>query len=322
MVVTSTRFPNGSRQKKRPVSDRRRLERLVPGLGDGAPGRLDVVDLEAEVARAAAVYLVLGEKVKLALPLARRKPDEPTPGERFGHGLLLEPENAPVERAKLVRSPMRIRRRDVLQARQRRRSLTGSLASVAERVSALAGSPNGALYIAESSNHRMRVIDSDGTISTLQVTGTQRSWGPGAPIIRALEDRVERLRGIPLFAELDDEALERVAAIATETEFPPGAVLIERGHPGLGLFVILDGTVRADVRDRHADVGPGEFVGELSLLIDRMPRAARVRAEKPVRALAISRADFLALLESEPSIAIAMLRVVATRLAHMLDAPH
>jgi hypothetical protein len=35
-----------------------------------------------------------------------------------------------------------------------------------------------------------------------------------------LDDRVERLRGIPLFAKLDDEALERVAAIATETEFP------------------------------------------------------------------------------------------------------
>jgi CRP-like cAMP-binding protein len=139
---------------------------------------------------------------------------------------------------------------------------------------------------------------------------------------RALEDRIEPLRGIALFAELDDEALERVAAIATETEFPAGAVLIERGHPGLGLFVILDGTVRAYVRDRHADLGPGEFVGELSLLIDRMPRAARVRAETPVRALAINRADFLALLESEPSTAIAMLRVVATRLAHMLDAPH
>ena len=137
-----------------------------------------------------------------------------------------------------------------------------------------------------------------------------------------MEDRVERLRGIRLFAELHDEALERVAAIVTETEFPPSAVLIERGQPGLGLFVILDGTVRADVRDHHAEFGPGEFVGELSLLIDRMPRAARVRAETPVRALAINRPDFLLLLESEPSIAIAMLRVVATRLAHMLDAPH
>jgi CRP-like cAMP-binding protein len=137
-----------------------------------------------------------------------------------------------------------------------------------------------------------------------------------------LDDRVQHLRGIPIFAELDDKALERVAAIATEAEFPAGAVLIERGHPGLGMFVIVDGTVRADLRGRHVDFGPGEFVGELSLLVDDMPRAARVHAATPVRLIAINRADFFALLESEPRIAMAMLRVVATRLVHMLDAPH
>jgi CRP-like cAMP-binding protein len=87
------------------------------------------------------------------------------------------------------------------------------------------------------------------------------------------------------------------------------------------MFVILDGTLRADVRDRDAELGPGEFVGELSLLVDDIPRTVRVRAETPVRVLAINRADFRALLESQPRIAMAMLRVVATRLAQMLDVP-
>jgi len=136
-----------------------------------------------------------------------------------------------------------------------------------------------------------------------------------------LDDRLEHLRGIPLFADLDDQALERVAAIASDTDVPAGAVLIERGQPGLGMFVILDGTLRAEVRDRDATLGPGEFVGELSLLVDDIPRTVRVRAQTPVRVLAIDRADFLALLESQPRIALAMLRVVATRLAQMLDVP-
>ena len=83
----------------------------------------------------------------------------------------------------------------------------------------------------------------------------------------------------------------------------------------------MEGTLRADVRDQDAELGPGEFVGELSLLVDDIPRAVRVRAETPVRVLAINRADFLALLESQPRIAMAMLRVVATRLAQMLDLP-
>ena len=136
-----------------------------------------------------------------------------------------------------------------------------------------------------------------------------------------MDDRLKHIRGIPLFAELDDQGLERVAAIATDAEFPAGTVLIERGHPGLGMFVILDGTLRAEVRDRDAELGPGEFVGELSLLVDDIPRTVRVRAQTPVRVLAINRADFLALLESQPRIAMAMLRVVATRLAQMLDLP-
>ena len=53
-----------------------------------------------------------------------------------------------------------------------------------------------------------------------------------------------------------------------------------------------------------------------------MPRTVHVHAETAVRVLAINRADFVALLEAEPRIAIAMLRDVATRLAQMLDVPH
>ena len=135
-----------------------------------------------------------------------------------------------------------------------------------------------------------------------------------------MEDHLARLRGIPLFAELDDAALERVAAIAAEAEFPAHAVMIERGQPGLGMFVLLEGTARADLRDRDIDFGPGDFVGELSLLVEQ-PRAARVHAVTPVRCLAIHRADFGDLLDSEPRIAVAMLRVVAARLVRMLDAP-
>jgi CRP-like cAMP-binding protein len=61
-------------------------------------------------------------------------------------------------------------------------------------------------------------------------------------------------------------------------------------------------------------IGPGEFVGELALLTD-MPRLARVRAATPVRALAINRSAFAALLEEEPRIAVVMLPVLARRLA-------
>ncbi|MBW3593854.1 MAG: cyclic nucleotide-binding domain-containing protein, partial [Actinobacteria bacterium] len=101
-----------------------------------------------------------------------------------------------------------------------------------------------------------------------------------------MTEHVERLREIPLFAELDEGALERVAAIAAEAEFPAQAVMIERGQPGLGVFVILEGSARAHLRGRDEDFGPGDFVGELSLLVEDSARAARVLAVTPVRCLA------------------------------------
>jgi CRP-like cAMP-binding protein len=53
----------------------------------------------------------------------------------------------------------------------------------------------------------------------------------------------ERLREIPLFAELTDESLKALAQIATEVEVPAGQVMIRPYDPGLGMFVVEEGRV-------------------------------------------------------------------------------
>lgn len=123
------------------------------------------------------------------------------------------------------------------------------------------------------------------------------------------------LRTIPLFSEVDPEHLEAIATVATPFEVAGGYVLAERGQPGQGMFVILEGSVEVELPSREPVVlGPGEFVGELSLLAD-VGRVARVKAATAVRGLAIGRAEFVALLHDEPRIAVAMLSVLARRLA-------
>ncbi len=129
------------------------------------------------------------------------------------------------------------------------------------------------------------------------------------------ETDVARLRAIPLFADAEDEHLARIASVATTFDVGAGYVLAERGQPGAGMFVILEGTVEVDVPNSSpVTLGPGEFFGEMSLLADA-PRIARVRATTPVRGLAIERRAFLDLLREEPRIALAMLPVLAGRLA-------
>jgi voltage-gated potassium channel len=129
---------------------------------------------------------------------------------------------------------------------------------------------------------------------------------------------VEELRQIPLFADLHDHTLKRIAELSNEFEAPAGWVLVEVGQPGSGMFVLEEGTVEVRTPDgREWELGAGEFFGELALLTDH-PRNARIRTKTPVRCLAISRMEFRKLLEEEPEIAVAML----PRLAARVDAPH
>jgi len=130
-----------------------------------------------------------------------------------------------------------------------------------------------------------------------------------------VSEGAERLRGVPIFAELEDAELERVAAVASEFEIPAGHVLVEHGQPGSGMFCITEGTVAVELPAGSVELGPGEFVGELALLADGVTRVARVRARTPVRGLALGRAAFAELLRRDPQVAVSMLPVLARRLA-------
>jgi CRP-like cAMP-binding protein len=126
--------------------------------------------------------------------------------------------------------------------------------------------------------------------------------------------RVQALKAIPLFENLSQRSLQRIVRMSTEVEVPAGRVLIQPRLEGSGLYVVEDGTVEVERSGRKVKLGPGEFIGELALLTSTT-RTARVRAVTPVRCLAISRADFGKMLQSEPKLAIAMLEALAKRLA-------
>jgi CRP-like cAMP-binding protein len=127
--------------------------------------------------------------------------------------------------------------------------------------------------------------------------------------------RVEDLQAIPLFAQLEPEALQHLAETAKDVDVPAGQPLTQPGSPGSGMFFICDGTVEVEARESVRQLGPGDFFGELALLVDDGARVARVRATTPVRCVSIPRDDFIALVETEPSFALHMLRELARRLA-------
>jgi CRP/FNR family cyclic AMP-dependent transcriptional regulator len=126
--------------------------------------------------------------------------------------------------------------------------------------------------------------------------------------------KIDLLRRVPLFAGCSKKELGEVAQVADELDFRSGKTLIREGEPGREFFVLVDGTVEVRRKGRKIDTGgPGDFFGEMALLSDQ-PRNATVTTTSQVDALIVTARNFRALVESNPLIALKVMRAVAERL--------
>jgi diguanylate cyclase (GGDEF)-like protein len=128
----------------------------------------------------------------------------------------------------------------------------------------------------------------------------------------------ELLARVPLFEDLSPEELRWIAEATQTRAFAEGECLFEIGEPGRSLFVVTAGTVQVLHPDRAANFklatfGPGEVIGEMSLL-DDSPRSATARALGDVHALVLDKAVFHQLLLSRPDVAVHLLGVMSRRM--------
>ena len=115
-------------------------------------------------------------------------------------------------------------------------------------------------------------------------------------------DKVAVLRGVPLFADLDDRSLQAVAVLAREQAYKAGDILMLEGEPGDEFYVIVEGTVRIDKGQRTVrSMTPGSFLGEIAL-VERRPRSATATATSDVTLLVLHQHEFDRLLETMPAV--------------------
>ena len=137
-----------------------------------------------------------------------------------------------------------------------------------------------------------------------------------------MDQKVELLSKVPLLSALDRRSLEEVARLADEVDLPEGRVVTRQGASASEFFVIIDGTVRIDRDGGHvADLGRGDFFGELSLLGD-IPRTATATCTSACRLLVVGHREFHSLLSEFPTIQSAVLESVAQRIARLVGSPH
>jgi CRP/FNR family transcriptional regulator/CRP/FNR family cyclic AMP-dependent transcriptional regulator len=137
-------------------------------------------------------------------------------------------------------------------------------------------------------------------------------------------EALDTLRNIPLFSSVRDADLEAIASLLIERRFPRHKTIVEEGLPGDYMYILCEGRVQVsklsdDGREKILEfLEAGDFFGEMSLL-DNAPRSASVRALADTRILALSRADFLAVLRRSPDLAMAVIQELTRRLRRVDD---
>ena len=125
---------------------------------------------------------------------------------------------------------------------------------------------------------------------------------------------VEQLQEVGLFSACTDRELTQVARATDEVSVPAGKDIVTQGSLGHEFYLIVNGKAEVS-RDGTtvAELGPGQYFGELALL-DGAGRNATVTATEPTDLLVLGQREFAAVLDSHPGVARKLLTQMAARL--------
>lgn len=134
----------------------------------------------------------------------------------------------------------------------------------------------------------------------------------------SLNEEVELLRNIPLFANIEPSKLKLLAFTSERMTFQPSDLLCKQGDPGDSAFVIISGDAEVQVQTPKgphtvAKLGRNAIVGEIAILCD-VPRTASVKATTKVESMVISKELFFRLVLEFPQMAVEIMRELARRL--------
>jgi CRP-like cAMP-binding protein len=134
----------------------------------------------------------------------------------------------------------------------------------------------------------------------------------------SLNEEVELLRNIPMFANIEPSKLKLLAFTSERLTFGEGDTLFSQGDSGDAAFIIVDGEadVMIDTPDGPLTVAhfkKNDIVGEIAILTD-VPRTATVKASTKLETMVISKELFFRLIMEFPQIAVEIMRELAKRL--------
>jgi CRP/FNR family transcriptional regulator, cyclic AMP receptor protein len=97
-----------------------------------------------------------------------------------------------------------------------------------------------------------------------------------------------QLKSLPLFQDVPDDELAQIATFAQEVLVDEGRELVREGDFSYEFMAIEEGEAEVSRHGEHlADLGPGDFFGEIGLL-EKTLRTATVQAKTPMRLVTLT----------------------------------
>jgi CRP/FNR family transcriptional regulator, cyclic AMP receptor protein len=124
---------------------------------------------------------------------------------------------------------------------------------------------------------------------------------------RIVHSLVTALRNVPEFGGLDERTQLRIVGTSANLFWPEGSTIFQRGDPAEALYIVLIGAVvvldETDGQEMEAArIGPGDYFGEMSLLL-RSTHTKSARAAEDTELMVIPKESFQELLSSAPELA-------------------
>ncbi|BAY27080.1 cyclic nucleotide-binding protein [Calothrix sp. NIES-2100] len=121
-------------------------------------------------------------------------------------------------------------------------------------------------------------------------------------------DRLLFVRRVPIFKELRDDFIVRLASVMNELSFPAHHAIFRQGEEGRSLYIVVSGRVKVHIGDKKlAEVDKGKYFGEMAVF-DTQPRSASATTLEPCDCLELTQEQLYDAIEETPEIAVNIIR--------------
>jgi CRP-like cAMP-binding protein len=130
-------------------------------------------------------------------------------------------------------------------------------------------------------------------------------------------DRLLFVRQVPIFKELRDDFILRLASVMDELSFPMNYTIFQAGDEGRALYILVSGRVKVHIGNQLLAIFPqGQSFGEMAVF-DAQPRSASATTLEPCECLELTQEQLYEAIEETPEIAINIIGVLSRRIREL-----